>query len=137
MNEAIKHTAEVLRDRYKTSDPFILSEKLNVEVNWVELGDHPLGKISYFPDGAPFIMMNNKIRDNPLRYFTLAHELGHIIFQEGLVGYYKESAFGENHMEREADKFAASLLGLLYIEENGRQPSNWFDLVHAYGFPSI
>lgn len=137
MNEQTIHTAEVLKDKFGTSDPFVLAEKLNVDVSWVELGKRPLGKVFYYPDGSPYVLLNNSIKDSTLRYFTLAHELGHVIFQEGLVGYYKESAFGESHMEREADKFAASLLGLLYIEENGRQPSNWFDLVHAYGFPSI
>lgn len=121
--------------RYKTANPFLLAEKLNVEVDWMPLGNFPLGKTIY--DGsAPLVVLNERIKNKPIQYFTLSHELGHVILQEGLVGYYVGVRFGHAKLENEANEFAVSMLGQLYIEENGKIPDNYFQLAHAYGLPA-
>mgnify|MGYP001225164449 FL=1 len=130
----INSVTELIEERYGTADPFIIAERLNVEVDWVHLGLSPLGKTMY--DGhAPLVILNDRIKNSPLRYFTMAHELGHVILQEDLVGYYTLARNGHSSLEVQANKFAVSLLSRLYIEENYHIPHTYMDLVHAYGLP--
>ncbi|RRG07794.1 MAG: ImmA/IrrE family metallo-endopeptidase [Lactobacillus sp.] len=133
--EDIIRTTKLIVDRYQTANPFLLAEKLNVEVDWMPLGNFPLGKTIY-DNSAPLIVLNERIKNKPIQYFTLSHELGHVILQEGLVGYYVGVRFGHAKLENEANEFAVSLLGQLYIEENYRIPNNYFELVGSYGLPA-
>lgn len=128
--------SKIVAERYKTADPFIIADQLNIEVYWESLGKYPYGKTVY-DEKAPIIIMNNDIKDKPLRYFTMAHELGHVILQEGLVGYYTGVKFGHGKLENEANEFASTLLGQLYIEENGHYPNDYFELSSRYGLPTL
>lgn len=130
----INEATQIVTHRYHTADPFTLADKLNIEIDWSYLGTSPLGKTIY-DQKEPIVMLNKSIRDSPLRYFTMAHELGHIILQEGLVGYYCLNNWTHSEMENEANEFGVSLLAQLYVEENGCLPANYSDLVHAYGLP--
>ncbi|GAX04123.1 prophage protein [Secundilactobacillus pentosiphilus] len=131
---AINEATQIVAHRYHTADPFTIAEKLNIEVDWVYLGKSPLGKIIY-DDKQPIVMLNKSIRDSPMRYFTMAHELGHTIMQEGLVGYYCLNNWTHSELENEANEFAVSLLAQLYIEENGRLPNDYLELTRTYGMP--
>lgn len=133
--EDIISATQLVTRMYKTANPFLLAEKLNVEVDWAKLGQFPLGKTIY-DSSAPIVILNERIKNKPVQYFTLSHELGHVILQEGLVGYYVGVRFGHAKLENEANEFAVSLLGQLYIEENGRIPDNYFELVRSYGLPA-
>lgn len=135
-NSRIAEISRLVTSSYHTADPFTLADKLNIDVRWSLLGESPLGMTMYDGDD-PIIMMNDRIYESPLRYFTMAHELGHVIMQEGLIGYYTLNNFAHSSLENEANEFAVALLGQLYIEENQRLPDNYFDLVHAYGLPSL
>lgn len=134
-NDKIKEAVETIVDRYKTADPFIIADKLNIDVEWTSLlGAKPFAKTNYDGD-QPIVMMNERIRYLPSRYYTLAHEIGHVILHEGLAGYYTGVRFGHSKLEHEADVFAAALLGVLYIKENDRYPDTLNDLVYSYGLP--
>lgn len=128
--------SRTVANRYHTADPFTIAEKLNVEVNWESLGKYPYGKTVYDKQ-APIVILNQSIRNKPLRYFTMAHELGHVILQEGLVGYYTGNKFGYDKLENEANEFATALLGQFYIEEKGHYPYDYFELSQEYGLPTL
>lgn len=130
--DRIKGTIKSVVTRYNTADPFRIAEKLNIEVHWVPLGRMPLGKTIYDGD-APIVMLNYSIRDTPQRYFVMAHEVGHVILHEGLSGYYTGFYHGYDRLEREANQFAIGLMGMLYIEDNGRQPETMGELSREYG----
>lgn len=130
----INQATQIVTHRYHTADPFTIAEKLNIEVDWKFLGESPLGKTVYDKED-PIVILNSSLRDSPMRYFTMAHELGHIILQEGLVGYYCLNTWTHSEMENEANEFAVSLLAQLYIEENDRLPSNYLELTRTYGMP--
>ncbi|WP_149315800.1 ImmA/IrrE family metallo-endopeptidase [Lentilactobacillus buchneri] len=133
VNSSIIVFIKTVVERYQTADPFQIADGTNTEIDWVELGDHPLGKIIYYGQ-QPIIMLNNGIKDTPQQYFTLAHELGHLIVQPGLTAY-QTGRYSHDVCEYQANQFATGLMGLLYVEENGYGPESYYDLVHHYGSP--
>ena len=135
MEYDIKRVTEYIVRHFNTADPFRIAELLNVQVDWVNIGKYPLGKTVY-DDGAPVVLMNKSIEHTPKQYFVMAHELGHVVLQEGLIGNYTTAMHGRSSLEAEADEFSVALLGQLFIEENERMPETWDELVHDYGFPS-
>lgn len=133
--EKISNVVKTVTSRYHTADPFIVAEKLNIQVEWCNFNKLPLGKPIY--DGEqPIIMLNESIKHEPVQYFVLGHELGHTILQEGLVGYYTSSNRAHSRLETEADEFSVALMGMLFIEENGRLPFSYQELAWDYGTPT-
>lgn len=141
MKEDLETVIEYMGHRYKTFDPFIIAEKLNVQVEWRNFGNRPIGETIYYTtrndDRAPIILLNERVRDKPERYFAMAHELGHVIEHEGLESYYEFNRRNRSRVEVEADSFAAHLLTNLFIEENDRAADNYQELVWTYGFPKL
>lgn len=134
-NDKIKEAVKSVFDRYNTADPFIIAEKLNIDIEWTNLFlEKPFAKTTYDGD-APIVMINERIRYLPSRNYTMAHEIGHIILHEGLSSYYTGIRFGHSKLEHEADVFAAALMGMLYVEENDRLPETLNELVVSYGLP--
>ena len=114
--DKIKEAVETVVERYKTADPFVIADKLNIDVEWTPLfGKRPFAKTTY-DDDEPVVMMNERIKYLPSRYYT------------GI-------RFGHSKLEHESDVFAAALLGVLYIEENDRYPETLNELVSSYGIP--
>ncbi|WP_428958064.1 ImmA/IrrE family metallo-endopeptidase [Levilactobacillus brevis] len=132
--EKISNVAKTVMNRYHTANPFIIAERLNIQVEWCLFDHYPLGKTVYDGD-QPVVMLNAAIRHTPTQYFVMGHELGHAILQEGLVGYYTSSNKAHGQLETEADEFSAALMGLLFIEDNDRMPSSYKDLARQYGLP--
>lgn len=133
MSKFINDTVKTIVGRYGTADPFTIAEKLNIEVEWCELGDHPLGDTVY--EGKdPIILLNNKIKYSPQRYFTIAHEVGHVVMHADLNGYYT-GRLSYGPLEMQASKFASSLMGLLFMEEHDRFPETMQELKRTYGLP--
>lgn len=120
--------------RYGTADPFEIADRLNVQVEWCKLGPFPLGKTVY-DKKEPIIMLNESIKHQPIQSFIMGHELGHVVLQENLVGYYTTNHHGHSKLETEADEFAVALMGMLFIEENNRVPSSYKELAWSYGVP--
>ena len=122
--------------RYNTFDPFTWAEKLNIQIYWKEIADKPLAETLYYGD-TPIVMMSNAIRYSNQRYFVLAHELCHVIEQDGLTAYYSSNVRFKNKSENSADEFAMSVVTNLYIEEHGRLPNTYSDLRWNYGLPNL
>jgi len=120
----------------KTADPFAIADKLNIQVEWCNLGTFPYGKIIY-DQHCPIIMLNNSIKHTSLQYFTIGHELGHVVLHEDLTGYYTSAHHGHSKLETEADEFSVGLMGMLFIEENDRVPFSYQELAYQYGVPSV
>lgn len=135
MEYDVKKITEYIAHHFHTADPFKIADMLNIQTDWVSIGKYPLGKTVY-DQGAPLVLLNDRIKHTPKQYFVMAHELGHVVLQEGLIGYYTTAMHGRSSLEAEADEFSAALLGQFFIEENDRMPENWDELVHDYGFPS-
>lgn len=113
MEHNVKRITEYMVRHFKTADPFRIAELLNVQLDWVTIGDYPLGKTVYDHD-APLVLMNSRIKHSPKQYFVMAHELGHVVLQEGLNGYYTTALHGRSSLEAEADEFSVSLLSQLF-----------------------
>lgn len=141
MKEDLETVIGYMGHRYKTFDPFVIAEKLNVQVEWKDFGEHPIGETKYYPSmnggKAPIILLNKKIRYSVERYFTMAHELGHVIEHEGLESYYEFNRRNRSKVEVEADTFAAHLLTNLFVEEYDRVAESYQELVQTYGFPKL
>lgn len=130
----ISNVVKTVTNRYHTANPFTIAEKLNIQVEWCYFKKLPLGKTIYLGK-RPIIMLNEDIKHKPYQYFVMGHEIGHVILQEGLVGYYTSSTHAHGQLEKEADEFSAALMGLLYIEDNDCLPNSYKDLARQYGLP--
>ncbi|RWZ41020.1 ImmA/IrrE family metallo-endopeptidase [Levilactobacillus brevis] len=130
----ISDVVKTVVNRYNTANPFTIAERLNIQVEWCYFDKLPLGKTIYYGK-RPFILLNESIKHTQEQYFVMGHELGHVVLQEGLVGYYTSSNRAHGELETEADEFSAALMGLLFIEDNDHMPSSYEDLVRQYGLP--
>ena len=122
--------------RYSTFDSYIWAEKLNVQIYWKEVADKPLAETLYYTD-KPIIMMSNVIRYSNQKYFVLAHELCHVIEQDGLTAYYSSNIRFKNKTANSADEFAMAVVTNLYIEQHGCLPHTHADLRWNYGLPNL
>lgn len=130
--DRIKEAIEAVINRYHTADPFVIAERLNIEVDYAVLGKMPLGKTMYDKE-MPIVMLNDSLQYSPQRYFVMAHELGHVILHEGLNSYYTGITNGHDKLENEANEFGVGLIGLLYVEDNDRLPETFEEVQKEYG----
>lgn len=98
--------------KYKTRDPFMLAEAMDVDVDFADLGTLKGFYIVYKRNR--FIVLNKNLTDT-LSGIILAHELGHDILHRHLAengGGIKEASFFDmkSKPEMEANIFAANLL---------------------------
>lgn len=132
----VNDLVDEIGQRYGTYDPFVIADKLNVDIRWADIYPRPYGDTIYYGD-EPVVMLSNAVRDSPERYYVLGHELGHVIIHEGLTAYYIAKAKWRSRSENEANKFAISLITHLYVEENGKLPDSYSELQYHLGFPNI
>lgn len=133
MNEQIKKLVYFLGNHYKTFDPFLLCEKLNIDIKYVPFLDEPLGDTVHLKE-RPIILLDDSLRYSNQRYFVCAHELAHAINHQGLSNFYTTNSRNKGKMEVEADKFACGLITMLYAEENGEFPDNTNEIEWRYGW---
>lgn len=127
--------AEFIGRRYGSSNPFTVTQKLGIPIEWVSFGTNLMGKVVYLDDESPIILLNEELRDLNEQYFVCAHELGHILKHEGLAAYYMINAKYRSKLEYAATDFAFYLLLNLYKEENGEFPETRGILSQKYGIP--
>lgn len=132
--ERMNKIAKSLAEKFKTSDPFVLAELLNIDVQWWNFKDEPKGDTINVL-GSPIILLNDELKYSNEKYFVCAHELGHAIEHVELANYYISNKRVKNQYEYQADSFAASLLIGLYKDEYGHLPATYNDLKLAYGYP--
>ncbi len=110
-SEYIYEKVNELVKKYKTRDPFLLAEAMNVDVDCADLGTLKGFYIVYKRNR--FIVLN-KILTDTLSGVILAHELGHDSLHRSLAenGGIKEASFFDmkSRPEMEANIFAANLL---------------------------
>lgn len=128
--EAIRKNALRLVHKYKTRDPFLICEKLNITVLHEPLPDNIRGIYSRVLR-RPYITINCRI-DAYWQRFICAHELGHHRLKHPLNGMHHidRDIFRIDKYEFQANLFAALLL---FEEKYGfcLTDSSWFrDLLH-------
>lgn len=104
-NDTLSH----LIKKYRTRNPFELSEYLKIKVLYEELGS--INGYYNKPLRMKQIHINCNLDDN-LKRFTCAHELGHaILHPSASTPFLRNHTFmSVNKMEIEANMFAATLL---------------------------
>lgn len=134
MNEKIKTLLEELYSKYKTLDPFILIERIGIELRYVNYLDNPSGQYQKLL-GDPIILLSESLENDPKKYYIAAHELYHSLEHSDLISYYILNSRSRAKIETEANKFAAALCFNLYIEEHGIEYFTKIDLERNYGVP--
>ncbi|WP_413628333.1 ImmA/IrrE family metallo-endopeptidase (plasmid) [Fructilactobacillus vespulae] len=135
MNE-IEKLANKLGKKYKTFDPFLIAEKENIDIQYKDFENEPLGQsISYF--NRPIILLSLNIIDSNKKYFVCAHELCHALKHTELSTYYISNCNVKNKFEYQADKFAFTLLKNLYKEQYETEDITTNYLTIAYGIKPI
>lgn len=107
---SVKRVVTKLIKKHDTSCPLTLAKRLNVEVEFVNLGKKFLG--FYSKKGrVPVITINNNVSEKQ-QLFICAHELGHHVLQPGLNTPFlaKNTFFSTDIYEIEAHTFAIELL---------------------------
>ncbi|WP_020621244.1 ImmA/IrrE family metallo-endopeptidase [Paenibacillus daejeonensis] len=96
--------------KYKTNDPFILAEYLNIEVWFMDLGTSTRGMFRRTMR-RKYIIIHEGL-DEYWRRFICAHELAHAILHPGINRFWldENSLFCKGRYEREASMFAVELL---------------------------
>lgn len=96
--------------RFKTNDPFIIAERLNIKVWYSHLGKNTRG-MYYRKLRRRFIVINSDLSE-PWMRFVCAHELAHDRLHPGISRFFldEHSFFNAGKYERQANQFAIKLL---------------------------
>lgn len=99
-----------LMRRFKTNDPFIIAQGLNIHIRYADLGSSTRG-IYYRKLRRRCIFIHDGL-DEPWQRFVCAHELGHDRLHPGFSRFWldEQSFFHVGKYERQANKFAVRLL---------------------------
>lgn len=95
-----------------------LANKLNIDVRYVEFSDETSGKIKYNYSDDNVVISINKLEFEPRQRFSLAHELGHYIYDIDFennteIQDTEQTLFRKdvvNPIEKRANKYAEKLL---------------------------
>ena len=132
----IENIVNFLGDRYGTYNPYVWADRLNIEIEWVDFGESFTGKTDYWGD-QPIITLNESIKEDNRQYHVLAHEIGHVILQQGVTGYYTLNSKTKSSSESQANKFAMYMMINFYEEQEGHLPETYQDLVNECGLPCL
>lgn len=132
MRELIQKKVNYLKKKYKTNNPYLLCDYLNIKIFSEYLGEN----INGFFQAAPrnkIIHINSELDQNS-KNIICAHELGHAIFHSKLnVLFMEKNTFNcKNKYENQANYFAAELLIDL---ENTNNNFNIEQLASFYNVP--
>lgn len=110
MIDRYKQTVIDLCNKYKTTNPFDLADKLGIFLLKQDLGKEIDG-FYVRSRGRSFICVNSSLPDHLMR-LALAHELGHAVLHPDLnsVWLKQHTLYAGSKYEREADLFAIHLL---------------------------
>lgn len=128
----IKNKVDELYYSYGTYNPTELADYLKIEIRYAPFLSNPDGQFINMID-KPIILINEKLKDSPKRFFVVAHELFHAIEHSDLAGYYVANDKFRGKLEREANKFAATLILKFHIEETGTIPYSFEKMQAHYG----
>lgn len=131
--DIIKLVSELKRT-YDTANPFVIAEKLGIEIRYVSFLDNPKGQFQELL-GSPIILLNNSLKESEERFYICAHELGHALFHREISSYYVSSRNSRSKSESEANCFASNLIVSLYKEDTETYPREVEELTRLYGLP--
>ncbi len=119
-----------LIEKYNTSDPFQLCNKLGIIVLYNDLGN--LKGYYKHPRGRKVIVINSLL-SKFAQTIVIAHELGHAILHSSSAAalMHKHILRYSNTMENEANKFAAELLLNGYDNDNIEYCDYYIDEISA------
>lgn len=105
----IKNKVKSIIDKFKTNDPFLLCDLLNIKINMTDLGNVK-GFYQYFKRNK--IIHINSLLDYNTQKITCAHELGHAILHPNfnISFLHTKTYFSKSKFESQANKFAVELL---------------------------
>ena len=106
----IKHKAEYLKKKYKTSNPFEVCEYMGIDIFYFDLPDCVNGL--FFKYLKNYIIILNEHLDYESSRVTVAHELGHIVLHDKINSFQliSNTDIPLAKLENEADYFATCLL---------------------------
>ena len=103
INTIAKRLKEIVK-KYRTSDPFVIADMLNIKVLYADLEEQGV----YVPIGEKkIIVLNQELKNRPESKFIMAHELFHAIEHGELMALYHNGHLVSWKKEREANQFAA------------------------------
>lgn len=106
----IQEEVKRLKEKFKTIDPFLIAEKLNiiVHIRYMHLEINGFYK---YQQRNRFIVINKNLSDE-MQKFVCAHELGHAILHSDInTPFFKRyTLFSVAKVEMEANTFAVELL---------------------------
>lgn len=112
-------TIHKLFRRFKTNDPFVIAEGLNILVRFADFGPGNTRGLYYRKLRRRFIVIHEGLDDHWKR-IVCAHELGHDRLHPGLSQFWldEHTFFNTGKFERQANKFALKLL----LQSTEREP---------------
>lgn len=130
----IRREVKRLMKKYKTNDPFLLAEKLNITVA-IRYIHHEINGFYKMEQKNKFIIINKNL-SHEMQRFVCAHELGHAILhpRSNIHFLRKNTLFSVNKIEVEASSFAVELLipdNELYEYRN----LSIYDMAGIFGVP--
>ena len=110
MGGRIKEIANHLSVKYKTNDPFILADCLNIHVIQWDLGEDTKGLYQYYKN-QKFIFINKSL-SNAEQKIVCGHELGHAVLHNNINYAFTKthSLFNMNRFEKAANIFCIEFL---------------------------
>lgn len=99
-----------LVQKFKSNDPFLIAEGLNIHVRYADLGDGTRG-LYYRKLRRRFIVLDENL-DYYWQRVVCAHEIGHDRLHTGMSGFWldEQSFFNPGKYERQATRFSLKLL---------------------------
>lgn len=103
-----KDAAEKTIKKYRTSDPYILAEKMDIIIHRVNLG--AVRGMCYNTRRIRQIFLHYDLPDH-LERFVLGHEIGHLIMHpDSNAPFLRGTLFSKERYELEANEFAIRLI---------------------------
>lgn len=132
----IRRAIKRLLKKHKTNDPFILAEKLNINII-LRYMHHEINGFYKLEQRNRFIVINKNLSDEMQR-FVCAHELGHAILhpEVNTPFFRKYTFFSVEKIEVEANTFAVELLiPDDYLKEHQYEDFTIQEVATLYGLP--
>jgi Zn-dependent peptidase ImmA (M78 family) len=119
MTTEFMEKVEELLDRFNVKEPPVpvdtIARGLGAELKYVPFDGDVSGML--YRDGASTIIAINSLQPVNRQRFTIAHEIGHLLFHEGRKAVYVDTGYvnfrghgDQDGDEREANQFASLLL---------------------------
>ena len=129
--DSMQFDIQGLFNKFNSFDPFEICKQKNINIKFKDI-ERPKGDTIYLFNN-PVIVLSDKIRYSPERYFVCAHELSHILLHNGLQSYYTQNHTTCAKTEHEANLLAFQICKELYKEKYGYYPNCFEDLRREFG----